>query len=110
MGYNEVMHIEIDCDYPGCDEYLIFGCEGWERIKKMMQAIGWTHISFPGEEKGRSESLYFCAECKKKDPGSIKKHDCVFIRMTKKGKPSDYGTILECYFCGRHPRLKKNLK
>lgn len=99
MAYNEVINIEISCDFPGCDEWLLFGHEGWSKIGKMIHAINWTWITFPGEVKGMAETLCFCAGCKEKDPGDIKEHKCVYVRRTKAGKPSDYGKILECYYC-----------
>lgn len=100
MSYKEIMHIEIGCDYPGCDEYLLFGHEEWKDINKMSRAIGWTHISFPGESKdGPDEGLSFCSNCKNKELPVKEKHVCVYMRKTKKGKVSYYGSILECYFC-----------
>ena len=104
MGYQEIINIEISCDFPECDEYILFSYEGWEKIGKMIRAIGWTHIDFPGENENTPEALDFCADCKNKDPDLIKNHNCVFIRKTKKGDVSFYGHTLECYFCGR----KKN--
>ena len=101
MGYNQIIYIEIECDYPNCNEYLLFSNEGGEKIQKMMRSIGWTSISFPGENKYDEEFLCFCAECKKKDPNLIENHKCIYMRKTRKGTPSEYGTILECYFCRR---------
>ncbi len=104
MGSHQIVHIEIDCDFPGCDEWFGISNLGFgvgTKIEKMMFAIGWTSISFPGENKYEGECLYFCAKCRGKDPRLIKKHKCIYMRKTKKGKPSEYGSVLECYFCGR---------
>lgn len=89
--------IEISCDYPGCDECLFFGDEGWEKIKKMIRAIGWIDISFPGEED--KEYLDYCPNCKEKETPINEPHVCIYMRKTKKGKPSEYGSVLECVFC-----------
>jgi len=99
MTLGQVVHIEISCDFPGCDEYLLFSNKGWGKIKKMIYAIGWTSISFPGENKHEEEFLHFCARCKGRNLNLIEDHECIFIRKTKKGKPSEYGTVLACYFC-----------
>ena len=102
MTYQQIISVEVFCDFPECDEYLLFAWEeAGEKIQIMMRAIGWTSISFPGEKKYEQECLDFCAECKEKDPRSIKEHECIYMRKTKTGKPSEYGSILECYFCGR---------
>lgn len=102
MSYHELIQIEIRCDFPGCDEYLLFGHEEWEKISKMIKAIGWTSISFPGGASDLvDESLDFCSECKNKDVLSIEDHNCIYMRKTKGGKPSYLGSILECYFCGK---------
>ena len=105
MAYQETRQIEITCDFPMCEEWLLFGPEGWDKIEKMIYAIGWTHISFPSEDKTeRLKYLTFCSDCKKKelplDSGVNKNHHCVFMRTTKTGKPSEYGTVLTCYYCG----------
>ncbi len=99
MGYNQILHIEIECDFPGCDEYLEFSNEEWEKIDKMIRSIGWTYISFPGEERHNKKCLYFCARCKGRNLNLIEEHVCILMRKTKKGEPSEYGSILECYFC-----------
>lgn len=105
MGYNEIILIEISCDFPGCEECLVFGnlvhLEEWDKIRKMVKAIGWTHISFPSKEKGYgNDTLMFCPVCKKKELPLKEKHDCVYVRKNKKGELSYYGSVLECYFCG----------
>jgi len=107
MAYHEIIHTEIWCDFPGCNEYLMFSNEGWEKIEKMIKAIGWTHFSFPSEEDEygiTTKNLIFCSNCKAKEilPNQI--HKCIYMKRTKKGKPSQYGSVLECVFCGRLKR------
>lgn len=101
MSYCEIIHVEIYCDFPGCDQWLLFGDEESKNIVKMMRAINWTGISFPSEERYRDKNLDFCPACKYKDLPEDEKHDHVYMRKTKKGKPSDRGSILECYFCAK---------
>lgn len=102
MSYHQIMHIEIYCDFPGCDEYLLFSDEGREKIRKMIKAIGWTELSFPSDDEDYGQTnLNFCSNCKGKEIPTKEVHDCVYIRKTKKGKVSALGSVLECVFCER---------
>jgi len=102
MSYHQIIEIEISCDFPGCDEYLIFSDEGWEKVSKMIKAIGWTWLDFPGDDENYIQThLDFCPGCKDKEIPVSEAHDCVYMRKTKKGKLSHYGSVFECYFCGK---------
>lgn len=102
MSYHQIFQIEIDCDFPGCDEYLTFSNEGQEKISKMIKAIGWTELSFPSDDEDYGQTnLNFCSNCKDKEIPTKEDHDCIYIRKTKKGKVSALGSVLECVFCER---------
>lgn len=104
MSYNQIPLVEIDCDFPGCDECLIFSEEflGREKIRKMIKAIGWTELSFPSDDEDYGQTnLNFCSNCKDKEIPTKEDHDCIYIRKTKKGKVSALGSVLECVFCER---------
>ena len=107
MSYQQIPLIEIYCDFPGCDESRIFSDEfmGLEKINKMIKAIGWTELSFPSDDEDYGQTnLNFCPDCKDKKMPINEDHECVYIRKTKKGKVSNYGSVFECIFC---ERLKK---
>lgn len=80
-------------------------------LRKAIQVLGWAYVDFPGEEG--ETSIYSCSECVAKAKKGIEveatddNHNCIFIRKTKTGKPSEYGKELSCFICGKFK--KENL-
>jgi len=112
MAYIQTSGDGIECDFPGCERFImVTGLDIYcgNNLAKMIKAIGWTSISFPPDPNNHAQQwgLDFCPKCKNKDVDEIKEHDCVYMRITKKGKISDWGQSLKCYFCGKIIGIEK---
>ena len=89
----------IECDYPECGNTTIsedIAPGNWWPDERVLNAKGWTFITF------HKTWLAFCPKCRdKKLPTDQERkfHNCVYETFTKKGKPSDHGSIRRCYIC-----------
>lgn len=99
INYTSLMVIE--CDYPGCDETILtedIAPGNCVPCEKTLNARGWAFITPPAS----SDSLAFCPDCKNKELPTDQKrevHDCIYASYTKKGKPSELGSIQRCLLC-----------
>ena len=91
---------------PDCNNgFEVLGIDA--DIVKMAKALGWSFIDFPGEERWGTAYVASCPECSAdEEKGIIKEatdenHNCIYIRKTKTGKPSEYGKYLTCFICGK---------